>query len=221
MVRIRFRFSKTGAVKFTSHLDSMRMFQRCFRSAELPLCFTGGFHPHPRMSFGPSLKTSWEGLSEFLDVYMEENVPDAKGKCNHLLPAGLSIIDARVIEHSAPSLSSEITAARIRVDIKETSLNPLAVFNHEAARCGADTPGKAGIFTPEVLETALENTEGGLNLEYLTTMQGGRGLNPAEVIEMMSGQKEFNAEGMKVARTGLFTRKNGALALPQGYQAAS
>lgn len=201
------------------------------------------------MSFGPSLKTSWEGLSEFLDVYIEENVPDAKEKCNHLLPAGLSIIDTRVIEHSAASLSSEITAARIRVDIKGTSLhpspenrgggfrdspdlppfrevqtpdlNPLAVFKHEAARCGADTPCKAGIFSPEVLETAVENAEGGIRLEYLTTMQGGRGLNPTEVIEMMSGQKEFIAERMQVARTGLFTRKNGALALPQGYQTTS
>ena len=61
------RFSKTGYVKYTSHLDLLRMFKRAFKKAELGLAYSQGFNPHPKMGFAQPLSLGYAGRNELIE----------------------------------------------------------------------------------------------------------------------------------------------------------
>ena len=71
---VRLRFAKHGKVRFISHRDVARAFERSFRMAELPLSFTQGFSPRPKVSFGLALSVGHESDAEYLDVELAEPV---------------------------------------------------------------------------------------------------------------------------------------------------
>ena len=62
------KFSKTGYVKYTSHLDLLRMFKRAFKKADLGLSYSQGFNPHPKMSFAQPLSLGYAGRSELIEL---------------------------------------------------------------------------------------------------------------------------------------------------------
>ena len=65
---VRIRFAKRGKVRFISHRDVARAFERAFRIEQLPLAFTEGFSPRPKVSFGLALSVGHESDAEYLDV---------------------------------------------------------------------------------------------------------------------------------------------------------
>ena len=76
-MRVRFRFTKLGKIRFTSQRDVARMWERALRRAGLPLAYTEGFSPRPQLSFGLALPTGCESLAEYLDVVLDEHRPEA------------------------------------------------------------------------------------------------------------------------------------------------
>ncbi len=97
MYRISFTFSKKGQMKYISHLDLMRLFQRALRRANLPLKMTEGFNPHPKFSIKRALKLGLESESEEAIVVLGEsiNVCSFKEKLANQLPEGIEIKDAQ------------------------------------------------------------------------------------------------------------------------------
>ena len=87
---VRLRFSKRGKVRFVSHRDVARAFERAFRTSRLPLAFTLGFSPRPKVSFGLALSVGHESVAEYLDVELREPTDPA------LLPELLSASLANV-----------------------------------------------------------------------------------------------------------------------------
>ena len=73
-LRVRFRFTKTGKIRFTSHRDVARMWERALRRARLPVAYTEGCSPRPKLSFGLALPTGCESNAEYLDVALREPV---------------------------------------------------------------------------------------------------------------------------------------------------
>src|SRR5205814_9079184 len=67
-MRVRFRFAKLGKIRWTSHRDVARMWERAFRRVGLPLAYTQGFSPRPKVSFGLALPTGHESVAEYLDL---------------------------------------------------------------------------------------------------------------------------------------------------------
>lgn len=94
-VRYRFIFRKTGRERFLSHLETLGVIQRALRRSGLPLLYTKGFHPHPRLSMGPSLAVGIEGLREFFDVELTGRAEIGAEDFENLLPAGMRITDVR------------------------------------------------------------------------------------------------------------------------------
>jgi len=96
MQRIDFIFSKTGWMKYISHLDLMRTLTRAMRRAELPLKMTEGFSPHPKLSMKRALKLGLESNNEEASISL--TVPmsneDFKNKLQAQLPEGLRIENA-------------------------------------------------------------------------------------------------------------------------------
>src|SRR5919106_6720592 len=90
---VRLRFSKRGKVRFISHRDVARAFERAFRVERLPLAFTQGFVPRPKVSFGLALSVGHESDAEYLDFELAEPVPlDPLGpQLSGAVPEGIDV----------------------------------------------------------------------------------------------------------------------------------
>ncbi|HEX2850270.1 MAG TPA: TIGR03936 family radical SAM-associated protein [Acidimicrobiales bacterium] len=110
------RFSKLGKIRWTSHRDLARMWERAFRRASLPLAYTGGFSPRPKVSFGLALPTGHESLAEYLDLELDADRADGlevaalPDVLSAALPAGVDVTAAAVIDDHAASLQHEVTS---------------------------------------------------------------------------------------------------------------
>jgi radical SAM family uncharacterized protein/radical SAM-linked protein len=130
-VKIRVEFSKTGRLKHLSHLELVTLLHRAIRRAGFPLEYSKGFHPSPKISFGPPLGVGIAGLSEYFDM---EIVPPFdliinRTKLNSMLPEGILIKDMSVIHEKEESLSSFIT--RYEYEIKGADLSNIHTFLSE------------------------------------------------------------------------------------------
>lgn len=97
--KVQLRFAKTGALRFLSHHDLMRLFARACRRAELPVRLTQGFDPRPRLVFATALELGIESEDEALEVELSRWVsPDqTRGRLASALPAGLEVRSARLL----------------------------------------------------------------------------------------------------------------------------
>lgn len=95
MREVRLRFSKTGRLKYISHLDINRAMGRAFKRAEIPLWYTEGFNPHPYMSFSLPLSLGVESLCESVDIRLIDNITneEIQRKMNSVLPPDLKILE--------------------------------------------------------------------------------------------------------------------------------
>lgn len=98
-MKIEAEFSKTGEMRFISHLDLMRLFHRALRRADLPVTITQGFSPHLKISIKRALKLGAESLDEALTVHMSKRVEPALfiELVNKNLPEGVRIAKAEEV----------------------------------------------------------------------------------------------------------------------------
>jgi radical SAM-linked protein len=116
-MRCRLRFTKHGAMRYLSHLDLMRLMERAVRRAGLPVSFTCGFNPHPRMAILAALPVGTEGDDELMELRLDEPIdPDViRERLNEQLVCGIRI--TRVEEADAPA-PAELWA-RYEIDLPE------------------------------------------------------------------------------------------------------
>ncbi|MFA4842727.1 MAG: TIGR03936 family radical SAM-associated protein [Candidatus Omnitrophota bacterium] len=97
MQRVNFTFTKKGLMRYISHLDLMRLFQRAMRRADFPLKMTEGFSPHPKFSIKRALKLGLESDNEEAVVTLREPIEpqDFKARLQKQLPEGIEIKDAQ------------------------------------------------------------------------------------------------------------------------------
>lgn len=97
--KLKIVFSKSGAMRFISHLDLVRLFQRALRRADLPVMITKGFNPHLKISITRALKLGLASLNEEAFIYMERSVESESFKkaINEKLPEGIRVKKAEEI----------------------------------------------------------------------------------------------------------------------------
>ena len=123
--KVRLRFRKEGDLRFVSHHDLLRCFERALRRAEIPFARTQGFNPHPRIVFALSLPLGVVGCEEIADVELkpgtlEEMPPEAMLAClNRESPPGLSVLALWPVERKA---SLKIRSFCYRIAIPEQRL---------------------------------------------------------------------------------------------------
>jgi len=115
--RYRARFSKTGPLRFLGHLDLTRMLLRALRRADIPLVYSQGFNPRPRVSFGPALSVGIASDGEYLDFESHERLDPAETlrRVNAVLPVGVRFQLLRAVDREQTNLGDSIRAARYRV----------------------------------------------------------------------------------------------------------
>jgi radical SAM-linked protein len=127
---IRLRFTKHGKVRFISHRDVSRAFERAFRVERLPLAFTRGFAPRPKVSFGLALAVGHESDAEYLDFELVDPVPlDALARrLTDALPAGIDVTGVAALSDRAPALQESVTAVTYRVTVTREAGTPRPEF---------------------------------------------------------------------------------------------
>jgi radical SAM-linked protein len=219
-MRLRVKFEKRSPLSFSSHRDVVRIVQRAIAAADVPIAFSNGFHPHMRMSFGPPLKTGWEGFDEYLDVQFETPVESFYERCNEFLPEGLRFLASSEVVSGAPKLANDISAAsyqvRVRLDELESTANldadSLARQSQETvSRLGGN--GDAGELTPHVFTVTARTSGDHLDIEYTTGMCSGRVVSPQEVLDVFVQTVDLPTPA-KVTRTVQYVARNGEYLSP-------
>ena len=120
-MRIRITFSKQGALRYTGHLDLHKLWERAARRAELPLAYSQGFHPQPKMNLASALPLGFSSRCEVLDMRLERDIPldGLSDRLNNTLPSGIHVLDVEQVEERAPALQTQVVAAEYEVRMIE------------------------------------------------------------------------------------------------------
>jgi radical SAM-linked protein len=114
--RIRVRFAKGDALKYISHLDLTRTWERVFRRASLPIAYSHGFNPRPRFQIAAALPVGVTGESELLDIWLvtARDPADVLTSLQSAVPGGLEVLATEEVALRGPSLQSQTRAADYR-----------------------------------------------------------------------------------------------------------
>lgn len=118
--RLRLRFSKGERLKYISHLDLARTWERAFRRAGLPVAHSQGFNPRPRLQIAAALPVGVTGRAEYLDVWLiEALVPeDVAVRLQSCLPPGLKVLHVEETDLRVPALQSQMQSAEYRAEVQ-------------------------------------------------------------------------------------------------------
>jgi len=116
-MRIQITFSKQGALRYTGHLDLHKLWERAARRAELPLAYSQGFHPQPKMNIAAALPLGFSSRCEVLDMRLERDVPleGLQEKLQQTLPTGIQVFAIESVDERAPALQTQVASAEYEV----------------------------------------------------------------------------------------------------------
>jgi radical SAM-linked protein len=116
--KIRCRFAIQGPLRFLSHLETVRVFTRALRRAQIPVQHSQGFHPHPQLAFATARPVGLESTGEYADLVLYETLDAAQflDRLNAVLPAHIRLLAAHTVALKTPALMAEPLAARYTVE---------------------------------------------------------------------------------------------------------
>ncbi|MGD8403705.1 MAG: TIGR03936 family radical SAM-associated protein [Anaerolineales bacterium] len=119
-MRVRVTFSKQGALRYIGHLDLHKIWERSIRRAKLPLSYSQGYHPQPKIHLAAALPLGFSSRAEVMDMWLNEEVEDVTTTLQPHVPPGLTIMGASQVDDREPSLQSQVIAAEYQVEITES-----------------------------------------------------------------------------------------------------
>jgi radical SAM-linked protein len=124
--KLRLRYTKRGRLRFTSHRDIARTFERALRRAGVPMAYSQGFSPHPKVSWVGAAPTGVASEAEYVEVSVVEQVdPEAlKIALDEALPPGIDVVD--IVEAHGGNLTERIDASEWRIELDGVEPDELA-----------------------------------------------------------------------------------------------
>jgi radical SAM-linked protein len=221
-MRIRIRFTKTGKIRWTSHRDLARVWERVIRRIGLPVAYSQGFSPHPKLHFGLALSTGHESVAEFIDIDLDETSDRMPTEADlaalppvitAALPIGLEVTGLAIIPSSSTSLQQAVESCEWDIEIRNVAPTDVvrAVDRVLAAdeltitrqRKGKDVTDDV---RPYVLELAVVGPTDAGTLVHAHLATQPRGLRVSELLALCDPEWE---EGL-VRRTAQWTLIDGA-----------
>lgn len=217
--KVRIKYTRTGRLRFLSHLDLMTAIIRAFRRTDIPVAYSEGFTSHPKISFGPALPVGTESESEYLDVELQYKIGLDKilSELNAQFPLGIKAIDARYLLFKTESLSAAISgfsyivtiqpdiACNISKEIIDEFLQKKGIIVKRKTESGE----KEIDIRPYIKELAIASTKPEMALHMLIQNRDGKGCKPTEVIQALLHLSEDEIRSVMIKRTGLYFFKNG------------
>jgi len=120
MQRLRLKFGRGEELKFLSHLDLMRLWERALRRAGLPLAYSEGFTPHPQIALAAPLLVGVTSEAELMDVSLSRWVSPQyfTEKIEKQLPRGIALLEVQPVGTNVPSLQSQVRSVEYRVEVE-------------------------------------------------------------------------------------------------------
>ncbi len=131
MQRLRIRYAKRGRLRFASHRDFSRSFERALVRARIPMAYSSGFNPHPRISYAGAAPTGAASEAEYLEIGLatSSDPDDVRRLLDSSLPPGLDVLEVVVAEPGQGSLADRLTGSRwllrlpdVTVDVAEAAV---------------------------------------------------------------------------------------------------
>ncbi len=205
-MRLRITFAKTEEMRYTGHLDLHRTWERIFRRAGLPLAYSQGFHPQPRINLASALPLGFTSQAEVADVWLEEalSLEQVTEALKPALPPGISLIEVQEADAHAPSLQTQVVASEYVV----TLLDPVENLDErlgEILKAGSlprERRGKAYDLRPLILELVRlpEDAQKRTILRMRLSAEDGATGRPEEVLNAM----DIAPEAARVHRICLY-----------------
>ena len=217
---MRVRFTKQGKVRFISHRDVARSFERAFRIERLPLVFTAGFSPRPKVSFGHALSVGYESDAEYLDFEVSDEL-DADRlpiDLSAVLPVGIDVTGCAPLLDRAPALQEAVTVVGYESVVEHPDGRPANLGELQSvvadvlgrdelrvvrSRKGRDVEDDVRPTVRDLQAHATGPDEAVLRLEVATQPRGAR---PREVLDALGTDLR---EG-RVRRTYQWIERGGA-----------
>ncbi len=209
-MKVRLRYSKTGKIRFTSHRDVARLFERAFRKLRLPVSYTEGFSPRPKLSFGLALTVAHESDAEYLDVDLATSVDieELPARLTAVLPDGLDVRAAMAIEPGVVSLQQAIVGCSWQIEviglpIEEVTAAVASTLGATELPLERVRKGKTAVVDvrPAILELEVTGpTDHGVQLATILATEAVT-LRPNELVRVVGAELE---EG-RVRRTHQWT----------------
>ena len=206
-MRIRITFSKSGTLRYTGHLDLHRIWERTCRRAGIPLSYSQGFHPQPRISLAAALPLGFIGQAELVDLWLDQD-EDLKTILKDLqtaAPPGLVLSAIQSIDQQQAALQTQVKSAEYEVLFLDP-IDPSAVNARLADMLSSDSiprqrRGKDYDLLPLLISLELKET-GIDDLHSLTlrlSASPGATGRPEEVLAELG----FSPENTRITRTRL------------------
>jgi radical SAM-linked protein len=188
--RLRLTYSKTGDARYIGHLDLARFWERVFRRVDLPLAYSHGYHPQPRIQFASALPVGVTGENEMLDLWLTQRVDPAAWiePIARNLPPGFAIQSLVEVPLKLPAMQASLRAAIYRVcweDVPEAELAQrvqILLEADEILRPRFKKPEKTYDLRPRILSVDILPDEPGC---VRMTLQAGSQAN-ARVSEVIA-----------------------------------
>ncbi len=198
--RLRLRYSKKSVASYVGHLELASIFFRACRRAKLPLSFTKGFNPGPRLSFGPPLQLGLESSQEYVDLFLTASItPEILiTSLNSELPEGVRALECSEVPLNGKSIQATIRKQSYAVSFLDPKdAKPLldswraCTLNRERGRSSK---------TVSLAEYVTEVAENGTGLNFTLSYANGGSLKPSEVVEALFGA---SAEISQISKVGV------------------
>ena len=215
--KFRIRYAKGPELRFISHLDLMRLWQRAIRRSGLPVAYSQGFSPHQKVSFGPPLALGFTSIAECLDLQLEKPAGgDLLDLLNRHLPPGARALECRPIFRDASSLVQLSDVAEYRLVLQGTAIDAGRVVLDCRRRLASAEPwpatvvrkGKALTVDLRLQLRELAADDGGLVLRINLT-EGGAKFH--DILQAVMGIDAAAVACLAVERTGLYSADGGRL----------
>jgi len=201
-MRIRVTFAKTEPMRFTSHLDLYRAWERMLRRADLPLVFSQGYNPRPRLQLAAPLPLGITSRCEIIDFWLSGAPDDLKTISSRLFqaqPPGIEVQEVKNVESGSPPLQKKVNAAEYSVALLDRTPNLDRNIKDllKSETLIRQRRGKSYDLRPLIKELRIDNGSKQIFIR-LTAQEGGTG-RPEEVLLEL----DIQPENTRIERTGL------------------
>ena len=190
--RLRLKFSKTGPTRFIGHLDLARALERALNRAHIPVSYTQGYNPRPRMQFASALPLGFTSEGELADIWLEEEMDPAGARRQMMtrMAPGIEVREVWEVPLSAPTMqASTVETAYVALlldqverDVLQQRIDELL----EAETIMRERRGKRYDLRPLILSLTLpEAEEGALRLQMRLMLRSGKTGRPDEVLSSL------------------------------------
>lgn len=225
MPSYRVGFVKERDLRYLSHLELFRTIERGIRRAGLEMVFSEGFHPHPKLSFGPALSVGIASRDEYFDMELVQEYPEEKilADLNRVLPEGLQVLAVKKILQRVKTLNAVINRASYTVMLKVDPGDRREIFdqlNQLSSLTLIEVVRNSKVGQKIVnIRPWLHNLTIGikdddlLELELVGEIGSGGNLRPDDLLSGISRPVEV----LSVTRTGLWHEEDGLVTRPLDF----